>query len=212
MEVITVSSSNSCFLFGFSCEHSFWNEFSCCFSHLFSCKNFVWLFFWFFSYHSSLNKLDFLGLVSSTELMGKRGSCCQSNHWIFTTKRIFICCHKDRPFSIQVWLKYVNVFHPLIPLTLSQMQWMVGFCQQFVDCSSSRIFFPNKIINFKFRVNLSPSRTIIFLLLSSELYFCWAHYHSWHFIASLPPKRILFFFHNSEIPCFFWIIFIIKVW
>ena len=82
---------------------------------------------------------------------------------------------------------------PLIPLTLSQMQWMVGFCQQLVDCSSSRIFFPNKIINFKFRVNLSPSRTIIFLLLSSELYFCWAHYHSWHFIASLPPKRILFF-------------------
>lgn len=91
----------------------------------------------------------------------------------------------------------------LIPLTLSQMQWMVGFCQQLVDCSSSRIFFPNKIINFKFSVNLSPSRTIIFLLLSSELYFCWAPLLTFHSFTASQENSNFFFFTIPKYLAFF---------
>ena len=103
----------------------------------------------------------------------------------------------------------------LIPLTLSQMQWMVGFCQQLVDCSSSRIFFPNKIINFKFSVNLSPSRTIIFLLLSSELYFCWAPLLTFHSFTASQENSNFFFLQFQNTLLFLDYIYhpgLIKIW
>lgn len=130
----------------------------------------------------------------------ERGSCHLSNLWIFATKRMFTCCHKDASSLVPAQLITVIVLYPSL-LWFSGTEWRVGFSQWLVDCVSSRKkFFSNNTINFKFKVSPSPSRTMI-LLLPSE--FC-CSLSVFHF--SLPPEGILAIFYDSKIPCFFWIL------